>query len=72
MSTLTIVIIVFVVFAVIIGNLMLLKSSARQKMPSLKDYKNYDYPDEIEDDKYPSEKEEDKNMQKDKDKTPLL
>jgi hypothetical protein len=55
MSTLTIAIIVFVVFAIIIGNLMMLKSSASQKMPSLKDYE-----DDIEDDTYPAEKENDK------------
>lgn len=59
MSTLTIVIIVVAVFAVIIGNLMMLKSSASHKMPSLKDYKNYDYDDEVEDDKFPAEKDKD-------------
>ena len=60
MSTLNIIIIVIVVFALIIGNLLMLKSSASQKMPSLKDYKNYDSEEEIEEDRYPSEKKQDK------------
>ncbi|MBC3764334.1 DUF2897 family protein [Neptunicella marina] len=54
MSTTVIILVVVLIFGVIVGNLLWLKSTAKTKMPSLKDYesnnKKWDEEDRKDDD----------------------